>query len=556
MWPWTPVKFSVLKVRNLSNQPRRLSATGYVEWVLGDLRPEIGLHVITEIDPTAARSSRATPYNTEFRRPHRLLRRGRSGADPERRPRRIPRAQRACWHPAAMTRTHLSGKVGPGWTPVPRSKPSSTWPPGRTHEIVFRLGVGAGAAPMTPAAWCIAAADGRRPGGAGGGAWLLDADAGRGAGGDPDPSLDVLANGWLLYQTLACRLWARSGYYQSGGAFGFRDQLQDTMALIHAEPAGARATAALRGRQFREGDVQHWWHPPSGRGVRTRCSDDYLWLPLATCRYVLATGDTGVLDETVAFLEGRPGQWRGRLLLRSARPVRRVGEPLRALRARHRARPAVRRARPAADGLRRLERRHEPGRDQGPGREHLARLLPLRGADAFAEVACLRGDEPFVERCQRRPRLRGNLEQHGWDGDWYRRAYFDDGTPLGSADNPNAGSTPSPKAGRCSPGRARPTRTHQAMGALDAHLVRRDAGLIQLLDPPFDQSDRSTPAISRATSPACARTAASTPMPPSGRPWRSRHWATDARLGTVRHDQPDQPRPSQDGSPPTRSSPM
>jgi len=204
-----------------------------------------------------------------------------------------------------MTRSRLSGKVGAALDPCAAIQVPFELFDGKS--VSSSSASASDETPMTPVTWPSLPGIRCGAGGARSGVAVLESHPRAVNVETPDPALNVLTNGWLLYQTLACRFWARSGYYQPGGAFGFRDQLQDVMALIHAEPQLIREhLIRCAARQFQEGDVQHWWHPPSGRGVRTHCSDDYLWLPLATCRYVLSTGDTGVLNEPIHFIEGRP----------------------------------------------------------------------------------------------------------------------------------------------------------------------------------------------------------------------------------------------------------
>ena len=350
-----PVKFSVLKLRNVSGRPRRLSVTGYMEWVLGDLRHKSLLHVQTEVDLKTGALLARNYYNTEF--PDRIVfldvndaTRTLTGDRKEFIGRNGSLSQ-----PAAMKRQRLSGKVGAGLDPCGAVQVSFNLSDGEERETSFRLGVGRSAADVQILIRRFRRADASRA--ALEGVWAYwNRTLGAVNVDTPDPAVNMMANGWLLYQTLSCRLWGRTGFYQSGGAYGFRDQLQDVMALVHAEPALTREhLLRAAARQFREGDVQHWWHPPSGRGVRTHFSDDYLWLPYVTCRYVSCVADTGVLDEKISFLEARPVKPDEESYYDLPNKLRRVSHALPTLRARHRARTEIRRAWTAADGLRRLE---------------------------------------------------------------------------------------------------------------------------------------------------------------------------------------------------------
>jgi cellobiose phosphorylase len=484
-----PVKFMVLKVRNASGRARRLSATGYVEWVLGDLRTRTAMHVVTESDPITGALFARNAYNTEF--PDRVAffdvdhpARSVSGNRGE-----FIGRNGSLRAPAAMAHAHLSGQVGAGMDPCAAIQVAFDLDDGDEYEIIFRLGMAGDAKTAVELV--------KRCRGPGTAVAALDAvrahwrwTLGKVQVKTPDPAVDVLVNGWLMYQTIACRFLARSGYYQSGGAFGFRDQLQDSMAMVHAAPYRARQHLLLcAAHQFPEGDVLHWWHPPQGRGVRTHCSDDYLWLPLAASRYVLTTGDRGVLDESAGYVEGRPVKPDEESYYDL--PTR---SDLHETLYRHCVR-AIEHSRPRGvhglpligcgdwnDGMNRVG-------EQGRGESVWLGFFLYDVLLQFAPVARLHDDEAFASRCEAdAAELRISIEQHGWDGAWYRRAYFDDGTPLGSASNDECQIDSLAQSWSVLSGAGSGERQRQAMEALERRLVRRDEGLIQLLDPPFDRS--------------------------------------------------------------------
>ena len=483
------VKFSVLKIRNESGRTRRLSATAYVQWVLGDLPPKSAMHVVTEIDVKSGALFARNPYNTEFIDRVAFLDMEDSARTFTGDRNEFLGRNGSFKRPAAMNQTRLSGKVGAALDPCGAQQVPFELAAGQEREIRIMLGVGRNAEDAghlvrrfrgtSPAHEALEKVQQY---------WTQTLGAVQVE--TPDASLNVLTNGWLVYQTLACRLWARSGYYQSGGAFGFRDQLQDAMALLHAEPQRVRQQILLcAGRQFLEGDVQHWWHPPSGRGVRTHCSDDYLWLPLTTYRYIKITGDSAILEEVIPFLEGRSV---------NAEEDSYYDLPIRsevsATLYEHCTRACLHGLRFGVHGLPLIgsgdwnDGMNQVG-EHGQGESVWLGFFLYHVLMQFTELARQRGDDAFVARSQEATtELHKNIERHGWDGAWYRRAYFDDGAPLGSAANTECQIDSIAQSWSVLSGVGDRQRTHQAMESLDQRLVRRDHALVQLLDPPFDKS--------------------------------------------------------------------
>lgn len=485
-----PVKFVRLKITNRSGRPRLLSITSYWEWVLGELRDRTLMHVVTELDAVSGALFARNPYSTEFAdriafvdcseaqrtvTSDRTEFLGRNGTPA---------------NPAAMRRMRLSGRVGPGLDPCAAIQVPVALDDGQEKDVVFIIGAAGNEEQARQLAYRFrGAGDAYRTLE---GVWhYWSRSLGVAYFETPEPAVNFLANGWLVYQTLSCRMWARTGFYQSGGAYGFRDQLQDAMALVHAEP-GLLREHLLRAaaRQFIEGDVQHWWHPPVGRGVRTHFSDDYLWLPYATCRYVVAVGDTGVLDERVPFLRSRPLRPEEEANYDLPQTSEVVGTLYE-----HCLRAIDYGLRFGTHGLPLMgcgdwnDGMNLVGQ-KGKGESVWLAFFLYDVLTQFTELARRHGDVATVDKYGiEAGRLRGNIEAHGWDGEWYRRAYFDDGTPLGSASSPECQIDSLSQSWSILSGAGARDRSLTAMESVDRRLVRRDSRLVQLLDPPFDKSE-------------------------------------------------------------------
>ena len=481
------IKISRLKLRNTTTRRRRLSITAYVEWTLGAFRATSAPFISTEIDATSGAMFVRNPWNAAFGSRVAFLDMGGRQMNWTADRREFIGRNGCLADPAALAHdTKLSGAIGAGRDPCGALQTAIEMAPGEDVEILVLLGDAADAGEATRLIAHYRQAD-------------LDAvlNGVRDHWEDvlrtvqvktPDRSMDIMLNGWLLYQTIACRIWARSGFYQSSGAYGFRDQLQDGMALAATQPTLSREhLIRTASRQFVEGDVQHWWLPHSGQGVRTRISDDKVWLAYAAAHYVRVTGDVEMLDETVPFLEGttltesederffvpaisdRVATLYDHcaLALDSSLALGPHGLPLMG-------------AGDWNDGMNRVGR-------GGQGESvWLAWFLHATLTD-FAVLADARGDKIHAGTWRAHAAaLKEALEREAWDGDWYRRAWFDDGSVLGSASNDECRIDSIVQSWAVISGVADAQRGAQAMAAVERELIDNDDGLALLFTPPFD----------------------------------------------------------------------
>ncbi len=481
-----PIKFVRVRLRNRVARQRRLSLIYFIEWVLGDTREKTGLHIVTAADGETGALLASNGYHQDYASQVAFLQvlehartmtgdraefLGRNGS---------PSA------PEALQWEELSGRVGAGWDPCGALHVNITVDPMAEVEVIFLLGAGQDLDAVrgllnkysTPDAVNQeierSLAEWERILGA------VQVET-------PDKALNLLVNRWLLYQVISCRLWGRSAFYQSGGAFGFRDQLQDVMALLTCTPDFAREhLIRAAARQFEEGDVQHWWHPPSGRGTRTRFSDDLLWLPYVVAKYVDVTGDVGILDENISYLRSNPLEAHEQERYETPAISSRLGSLYEhCILAINHGLKLGQHGLPLMgcgdwnDGMNRVG-------DQGKGESIwvgwflvviLKRFVPLMEARGDAATAAAYN--------QIHKQLSAALENHGWDGQWYRRAYTDEGQALGSVQNSEC-QIDSIAQSWAAFAEADPDRVSKALHEASKRLILPDKNLVLLLTPPFD----------------------------------------------------------------------
>jgi cyclic beta-1,2-glucan synthetase len=481
------IKISRLTLTNQSDKIRHLSVTTYVEWVLGASRSATAPFLTSQSDPHSGALLVQNPWNLAF--PGRVAF---SDLGPRQTSYTAHRGEflgvrGSPAQPAALTRrAPLSGKIGAGFDPCAAQQMTFELAPGQSIEVVQLLGQSPSVDEASAMIRHYRARDLDRVLRDVVNQWetLLGAIQVK----TPDRAMDIMLNGWLLYQTLACRIWARSAFYQASGAYGFRDQLQDGMALTFAQPAATRLhllrTAA---RQFVEGDVQHWWLPHSGQGVRTRISDDRVWLAYATATYVTRTADEAILDEQVPFLDGprlteheHDAFFQPMTADESASLFEHCARGLDqsiALTGSH-GLPLIGSG-DWNDGMNRVGQ-------EGKGESVWLGWLLIRTIALFASLASARHDARAEGWLAHASKVRSALERYAWDGAWYRRATFDDGTWLGSQDNLECQIDSIAQSWAVISGAANPVHAAQAMASLEKHLIQCDEGLALLFTPPFD----------------------------------------------------------------------